>query len=180
MRRAANKPGDPGNLPGIAQSRGQSPRGTIGISNGRTGSWPALTYDNGGFMRFKIALLATVLMASSPAWAVNHDVTLRGPGSTTFTPNSVDVLVGDTVTFHNNAGGFHNVASTDAAFPFQCSVDCVSNNNGSAANWTAVVTVPDTAAHKDVQFFCQVHGAQLMSGTFHITNPVDLQSFSID
>ena len=131
-------------------------------------------------MRFKIALLATVALTTTSAWAANHDVVLSGPGATTFTPNSVDALVGDTITFTSNSGGFHNVASDDPAFPFVCAVDCAANSGGTNVAWTAVVTVPDTAAHKDIQFYCQVHGVNLMSGFIHVTNPVDLQSFSID
>jgi plastocyanin len=113
------------------------------------------------------------------AMAANHDVHLTS--GTAFTPNSVDnVLVGDTITFINDAGGFHNVQSDDAAMTFKCAVNCTTDNNGSNASWTAVVPVPATAAHKDIPFYCQVHGAAIMSGVIHITNPVDVQSFEVD
>jgi plastocyanin len=131
-------------------------------------------------MNAKTALIAVALsLGISPAMAGNHDVHLTS--GTAFSPNSIaDVLVGDTITFINDAGGFHNAVSTDAAFPFRCAVDCGANGGGSNANWTAVVTVPATAAHKDIPFFCEIHGAALMSGVIHITNPVDVQSFEID
>jgi plastocyanin len=132
-------------------------------------------------MNARTTLFAVALsLGASPAWATNFNIQLSGPSATTFTPNSVDVQVGDTVTFINAAGGFHNVASDDPAFPFQCAVNCSTDNGGSNANWTAVLTVPETAAHKDIQFYCQIHGASVMSGMLHITNPVDLQSFDID
>jgi plastocyanin len=131
-------------------------------------------------MNNRTALLAVALsLGISPAMAANHDVHLTS--GTAFTPNSIDnVLVDDTITFINDAGGFHNVQSDDPAMTFKCAVDCTSNNNGSNANWTAVVTVPASAAHKDIAFYCQVHGAAIMSGVIHITNPVDVQSFEVD
>jgi plastocyanin len=131
-------------------------------------------------MRSKIAFLATMLLTTAPAWAANFDIHLSSPTSTTFTPNNVDVLVGDTLTFINDNGGFHNARSDDPAFTFRCAVDCGANGGASNAAWTDVVTVPVTAAHKDVQFYCEFHGVALMSGIIHITNPVDLQSFEID
>lgn len=133
-------------------------------------------------MKIPFALLAATLLASGSAWAANHNVAVGGNGQLVFTPSSVNVQVGDTVTF-TNAGGFHNVASVNqdpnAGFTFRCAVNCTDNNQGSNAAWVAVITIPPSAAHADIPYMCEVHG-QTMSGTLTVTNPVSLQSFEID
>lgn len=133
-------------------------------------------------MKSPIALLATALLASGSASAANHNVTVGGNGQLVFTPSSLDVLVGDTVTF-TNAGGFHNVASTNqdpnSGFTFRCAVNCTDNNEGSNAAWSAVITIPESAGHSDIPYLCEVHGQQ-MSGILRVTNPVSLQSFEVD
>lgn len=133
-------------------------------------------------MKTPIALLAAALLAPACVWAANHTVTVGGSAGNVFTPSSLDVLVGDTVTF-TNAGGFHNVASVNqdpgAGFTFRCAVDCTSDNAGSNASWSAVITIPPSAGHADIPYLCEVHGQQ-MSGILRVTNPVSLQSFSID
>lgn len=133
-------------------------------------------------MKPQLALFAASLLASTSAWAANHNVAVGGSAGFVFTPASLDVLVGDTVTF-TNAGGFHNVASTNqnpgAGFTFRCAVDCAGNGGGSDATWTAVITIPESAGHSDIPYLCEVHGQQ-MSGILRVTNPVSLQSFSID
>jgi len=125
----------------------------------------------------------TVLLAAvaAPAFAVDHPVHVGGSGLT-FTPSSVDVLVGDTVTFIND-GGFHNAASDPGApISFHCSAGCgaspVGDPNGSA--WTATVTITAAAAHRTIGYHCDAHQASGMVGTINVTDPVELQSFRID
>lgn len=133
-------------------------------------------------MKTKIALLAGALLVSGSAFGDNHTVTVGGPAGFVFTPATLEVLVGDTVTF-TNAGGTHNVASTNqdpaAGFTFRCAVNCTDNNTGSNTNWSATITIPPSAAHADIPYLCEIHG-QVMSGTLTVTNPVALQSFEVD
>lgn len=127
-------------------------------------------------------LTATLLLAlGSQVHAANHLVHVGGSGLV-FTPSSIEVLVNDTVTFHND-GGFHNVVS-DAGAPmtFRCANGCDgAGGDGTplGSGWDATITITSAAAHSSIGYHCEVHG-QVMSGTISVTNPVDLQSFEID
>lgn len=77
-----------------------------------------------------------------------------------FTPASLIVQVGDTVTW-TNEGGFHNVAANDSSF--RCAVGCDGeggNGNPSSSNWSFSRTfgTPGT-----VGYVCELH-APTMAG----------------
>ncbi|MEO6688235.1 MAG: hypothetical protein ABIS07_08790 [Dokdonella sp.] len=137
-------------------------------------------------MNLKIGLLAlTLLPLAAPALADNH-VVLVGTSDGTNTalayfPPTTNVLVGDTVTF-TQVHGFHNAASDPGApFAFRCpNGTCGADGGGAGGTWTFDVVIPPAAAHQTINFHCDVHGAGVMSGSLAVTNPVDLQSFSID
>ena len=136
-------------------------------------------------MNPRIALLAFGLLPfAAPALADTHVVLVGTSDGTNsalaYFPASTDVLVGDTVTF-TNTSGFHNVASdAGAPFAFRCPNGvCGADGSGASGAWTFNIVIPPEAAHQDIGYHCEVHGVQ-MSGVLHITNPVDLQSFSID
>ena len=102
----------------------------------------------------KSASLPTLILAlaAGPASAIDHTVHVGGAGLV-FTPSSIDVLVGDTVTFVND-GGFHNVAS-DAGAPlaFRCANGCDGaggNGDVSNAGWSATITITQAAAHGSI------------------------------
>ncbi|HEY6939845.1 cupredoxin domain-containing protein [Dokdonella sp.] len=131
---------------------------------------------------FSSLVLAVLATAAGPACAMDHTIHVGGAGLV-FTPSNIEALVGDTVTFVND-GGFHNVAS-DAGSPlsFRCANGCDGsggNGNVSNASWNATITITAAAAHGSIGFHCEAHEASGMVGSISVTNPVDLQSFSID
>jgi len=99
------------------------------------------------------AILATALL-TAPCWAANVTVTAS---NYKFTPASVTINVGDTVTF-TNAGGYHNVIADDDSF-----------NNGapSAEKWTFDHTYTSAGTFG---YFCGPHGSpgNGMFGTVHV------------
>ncbi|HEX5755336.1 MAG TPA: plastocyanin/azurin family copper-binding protein, partial [Arenimonas sp.] len=100
--------------------------------------------------------LFTLLLAHE-ARAADHQVTARS--SNTFSPASLTIDVGDTVTFVNG-GGIHNVVSDPGAVTqFRCANGCDSdggNGDPSGASWSATVAF-DTAG--TVGYSCELHGA---------------------
>lgn len=94
-------------------------------------------------------------LCASTLMAANFQVTAGGSGFV-FTPRTLTVQVGDTVTFRN-AGGFHNVVSQSANF--RCAEGCDSNGgNGdpSSSGWSVTLTFnrPGT-----FDFYCEPHGS---------------------
>jgi plastocyanin len=123
-------------------------------------------------------LLFVLAGVSAPAGAANHDVAVGGAGLV-FTPSSLVINAGDTVTF-TNEGGFHNVASDPGAVTqFHCSTACGDSPAGdpSGAAWVQVITFPTPGT---VGYHCDAHAGSGMVGTITVNVPVDLQSFSID
>lgn len=116
-------------------------------------------------------IIAAFGLASTSAWAANHSVSVGGTGLV-FTPASLSIAAGDTVTF-TNAGGFHNAVSDPGA------VTSFSSGAASSAAWSITVTFPTPGT---IGYHCEIHGAagQGMFGTINVTVPVDLQSFGID
>ena len=88
-------------------------------------------------------------------------VNVGGSAGLVFTPQTVTVDVGDTVTFVNK-GGVHNAVADDGSF--RCARGCDGdgrngNGNASNSNWIASVTMNKPGT---VGYFCEVHG---MPGT---------------
>jgi plastocyanin len=115
-----------------------------------------------------IASLVLALPAAG-AFAATHNVTVGGAGLT-FSPASITIPQGDTVTF-TNAGGFHNAVSDDAGVTF-------SSGAADGSGWT--FTTPPLNA--TVGYHCTVHGSVGggMFGTINVVIPVQLQSFEVD
>ena len=95
-----------------------------------------------------------VALGAVPVWSANFDVSVGGLGAV-FTPATLDIHVGDTVTWHN-AGGGHNVAADDGSF----------SNPISSAAWTFTHTYTTAGTFG---YHCQVHGAP-GSGMFGTIN----------
>jgi plastocyanin len=113
--------------------------------------------------------LAAVLLvlACSPSWGANHLVVTTA--SNTFSPSSLTIAAGDTVTFHNDDGGFHDVHADDGSF--RCANGCDGDGHGgngdpSGNNWTATVTF---ASAGTVNYHCETHGAMGMVGSITVT-----------
>ena len=100
-------------------------------------------------------LFATLFFAGlGSAWSAPHTVTVS---NFMFTPASLTINAGDTVTF-TNAGGFHNVRADDNSF--RCAKGCDGDGNGGNGNpsnppwsFTKTFNTPGT-----IKYFCEQHG----------------------
>lgn len=99
-----------------------------------------------------ISLFFLLLGMSFAAFAANHAVNVGG-GGLTFTPASLTIAAGDTVTF-TNAGGFHNVVANDGSF--RCADNCTATGgNANSSAWSSVVTYN---AAGTFGYYCEIHG----------------------
>lgn len=99
---------------------------------------------------------ACLLACAGLAAAANHVVTVGGSGNG-FSPATLTIQAGDTVTFRN-AGGFHNVVADDESF--RCSTDCYREGytGGGAPSsnlWSQTLTFSDAGT---IGYFCSAHG----------------------
>jgi plastocyanin len=110
------------------------------------------------------------------AYAGDHVITARP--NLTFDPPTLQINVGDTVTFMNDPlhPGFHNVDSdTNSVTAFRCANGCDGDGAGgngdpSGETWTATVTFPTAGT---APFHCEIHGGNGgvgMSGTITIVS----------
>jgi plastocyanin len=107
-----------------------------------------------------IGVLVAVLLQAAPSQAANQTVTANP--SLQFTPNSVVINQGDTVTW-NNAGGLHNVHFDDNSFIMPASPST------SAWSVNRTFTAPGM-----FRYYCQVHGSPNgggMSGVVWVNGP---------
>jgi plastocyanin len=132
-----------------------------------------------------IGIATSLGLFSAGAYAAPHQVTVGGGGGLTFSPNTLSIAAGDTVTF-SYAGGVtpHNVRSDlTAVTQFRCALGCDGqggNGTPTGTAWSATITFPTAGT---VPFYCEIHGAPGgigMSGVITVTTPVDLQSFEVD
>jgi plastocyanin len=131
-----------------------------------------------GNLVFRSALLFS--LATTSAFAATHNIQVGQAGSTTFTPSSITIPAGDTITFINsNAGGLlHNAVSDDGGATF---------SSGAAAAGPWMFTTPPLTT--PIAFHCTVHGTAGpgggvpgtgMAGSIAIqATPVKLQSFEV-
>ena len=117
------------------------------------------------------------LLFSATTFAADHLVTANS--DMTFTPRTLTIAAGDTVTFHNT-GGFHNVKSDPGSVTsFRCANGCDGaggNGNLSSAAWSATVKFPTAGT---IRYFCERHGAAGgvgMSGQITVTAPIAKRS----
>ena len=105
-----------------------------------------------------IAVLLVLLLASSAVAAATFNVTVGGNASTdAFMPSTLNIHVGDTVTWTNVGGGFHNVAAPNGAFR---------NGNPSSSNWSFSHTFTSVGT---VAYQCDVHVAMGMVGSITVS-----------
>ena len=112
----------------------------------------------------RISLFAGVALAlfAVTASAVDHQVIARN-GPRVFDPATLEINVGDTVTFVNDPDnpGFHNARSdADAVTQFRCADGCdgvgAGNGDPSGDLWTATVTFDQAGT---IGYYCEIHGA---------------------
>ena len=118
-----------------------------------------------GILVFSLALLAFASSAQAAAVIVNV-----GGANLVFSPQTVTIDPGDTVTFVNK-GGYHNAVADNGSF--RCAQGCDGaggSGNASRANWVASVTFTQPGT---VGYFCEIHGAPNlgMFGTIIVQAP---------
>ena len=94
------------------------------------------------FMFSRYALVFLFLLSTS-ALAADHMVTAGGSANV-FTPRSLTINAGDTVTFVNG-GGFHNVVADDNSF----------TSGAPSDTWTFTQPFPNAGTFP---YYCQIHG----------------------
>jgi plastocyanin len=99
-----------------------------------------------------LALVASVFLSAN-ADAANWTVDVGG-AQLVYSPATLTITAGDTVTF-TNQGGFHNVAADDGLF--RCAQNCSgSGGDPDSTLWSSTVTL---ASPGTVGYHCEVHGA---------------------
>lgn len=93
------------------------------------------------------AIMAATVMAAAPAMAADHAVTIKGFA---FSPATLTVAAGDTVTFTNEDGAPHTATAGDGSF------DTGTISSGKSAT----VTIVGAGDHA---YKCKFHGS--MKGT---------------
>jgi len=104
-----------------------------------------------------IGILATLVVAAAPARAANQTVTATS--SDEFVPAAVTVFQGESVTWNNVGGGFHNVHFEDNSF--------VAPSPPSSDAWSVPRTFTSPGTFR---YYCEVH-APGMSGTVTVQAP---------
>jgi plastocyanin len=119
---------------------------------------------------FAVCVLSIV---SGTAFGAGHVVNVGQNGGLTFSPQTLTIDPGDSVTFINK-GGFHNAVADDGSF--RCARGCDGDGNGgngAASNtlWIASLTFNKPGR---IGYFCEVHGApgEGMFGTIIVTGTV--------
>jgi plastocyanin len=110
-----------------------------------------------------LALVASVFLTAN-ADAANWTVNVGG-AQLAFSPATLTITAGDTVTF-TNQGGFHNVAADNGSF--RCAQNCIgSGGDPDSTLWSSTVTL---ASPGTVGYHCEIHGAagQGMFGTITV------------
>jgi plastocyanin len=112
-------------------------------------------------VRFGMLLFGSI----GTGWAADHMVTANP--DLTFSPANLTINAGDTVTF-TNAGGFHNVVTSNGSGSFRCAAGCDGHGgNGapSGSSWSA--TVPFNTAGS-FEFHCEIHVSDGMVGAITV------------
>ncbi len=132
--------------------------------DGERGSPRAGTWFHPG--RHLVAL--PLVLASTLAWSANHEVIVGGAGFK-FSPASLKITVGDSVTFRN-AGGNHNVHADDDSF--RCADGCRDNGglgDPSTSDWESTVVFNEVGT---VGYRCDPH-APVMRGSITVQEADD-------
>jgi len=117
-------------------------------------------------------LAAALLCAHVCAHASTFIVNVGGNNPPTFSPASITINPGDSVTFINK-GGLHNVVADDGSF--RCAHGCDGDGHGgngaaSSSTWVTSLTFDHAGT---IGYFCEIHGqpGQGMFGTINVAAP---------
>jgi plastocyanin len=111
----------------------------------------------------RISLLAGGALAlfAVTASAIDHQIVAMNTPNRHFEPPTLEINVGDTVTFINDPAdpGFHNAkADDDAVTQFRCANGCDGdggNGDPDSNLWSATVTFPTAGT---IGYYCEIHG----------------------
>lgn len=111
-----------------------------------------------------LLMVSSFVFNASPATAASYEVTM-GAGGLQFSPKTVSVKPGDTVTFKNGMLAPHNVIfnpgnSPDGSLSKTLSHDQLEYQAGASFE----VQIPDDATSGDYEFFCAPHRGAGMVG----------------
>ncbi len=102
-----------------------------------------------------LSLILPLCLWAVPSQAADHTI-VTGPGLS-FTPSTLTIDAGDTVTFSNPSQGMHNVRADDNSF--RCANGCDGkggNGDPSTNDWSFSVTFSQPGT---VGYHCEIHGA---------------------
>ncbi len=126
-----------------------------------------------GNLRRQVALLLAIamLVVALPSRAANLMVTANP--DMTFTPETVTIHQGDSITFVN-AGGVHNVHADNNRFI--CAINCTTNNAPSSELWSATVRFNQVGT---LGYYCDAHGDLTggMRGTIIVLDRIFVDGF---
>ena len=119
---------------------------------------------------FHRAAFFCAVACSAPALAATHTIAVGPGGSFAFSPSTITIPAGDTITFQSNAAIAHNVVSDDGT--------TFSSGAAVAGPWTYVTPALSAGTYN---FHCTVHGSFGMTGTITVqSTPVTLQEFGVE
>ena len=111
-----------------------------------------------------LLMASSLLFNASPAAAANYEVTM-GAGGLQFSPKTLTVKPGDTVTFKNGMLAPHNVMFNTAAAPDPDVAKGLSHKQLEyKPNASFDVTIPEDTQPGDYEFFCTPHRGAGMVG----------------
>jgi plastocyanin len=115
----------------------------------------------GAFWRSALLAAGVVLALAAPARAANQ--TVMATAQLTFSPATVTINAGDTITWINNSGMDHNVYALDGSFRCANGCDDQGGNGDPAGTWQFSRTFNQPGT---IQYECQIHGPYYgMKGT---------------
>jgi plastocyanin len=120
------------------------------------------------FPELAVAIFLLLAGAAAPAVATNFTIGTDLPYG--YSPSTVTITAGDSVTWMNTSQGYHNVHADDNSF--RCANGCDGDGHGgdgdpsyNAWQFTMTFTKPGS-----VSFHCDIHGSMGMVGTITV-NP---------
>ena len=112
-------------------------------------------------------ILQPIRLGSGTEWQVSVD-------NFDFTPQVLDINLGDSVTW-TNSGGTHNVRADDDSFRCANGCDGQGGNGDPASNaWVVTLTFLDPAT---IPYYCEEHGAPRGIGMSGVINVIDALIF---
>jgi plastocyanin len=121
------------------------------------------------FPELAIAIFLLLAGAAVPAVATNFTIVTDLPYG--YTPSTMTINVGDSVTWMNTSQGYHNVDADDGSF--RCANGCDGDGHGGDGDpsynpWQFTITFTKPGP---VSFHCDIHGSMGMVGTITVNQP---------